>query len=66
MDSIFGGEHNLRFVRDMGRHAQLSTAYERLDVDAVNAALRNYLQPDRIMEAIAGSFASDDAGARAD
>jgi zinc protease len=57
--------NNLRFGRDMSRYAQLGAAYERLDADAVNAALRKYLRPERMVEATAGSFPPDDAGARA-
>ena len=47
---------NLRFGRDMRHYARFTEAYEKLDADAVNAALRKYLQLDRLVEVTAGSF----------
>jgi zinc protease len=49
--------NNLRWGRDMPRYAKLTEAYDRLDADTVNAALRKYLDVGRLVEVAAGSFA---------
>jgi zinc protease len=47
---------NLRHGRDMAHYARFTQAYETLDADAVNAALKKYLRPERMVEVTAGSF----------
>lgn len=49
--------NNLRWDRDMTRYARLTEAYSKLDTDTVNAALRKYLDVNRLVEVAAGSFA---------
>ena len=49
--------NNLRWARDMGRFTYFKEAYEKLDADAVNAALRQYLDVNRMVEVVAGTFA---------
>ena len=48
--------NNLRWGRDMGRFTYFKEAYEKLDADAVNGALRKYLDVDRLVEVAAGTF----------
>ena len=48
--------NNLRWERDMTRYTAFTQAYEKLDTDAVNAALRKYLRLDQLVEVTAGSF----------
>lgn len=48
--------NNLRYGRDMGRFTYFKEAYEKLDADAVNAALRKYLDVNRMVEVAAGTF----------
>ena len=48
--------NNLRWGRDMGRFTYFKEAYEKLDADAVNGALRKYLDADRLVEVAAGTF----------
>ncbi|OUL99190.1 hypothetical protein [Variovorax sp. JS1663] len=49
---------NLRHGRDMAHYARFTQAYETLDADAVNAALKKYLRPERQLPVRAwGSFA---------
>ena len=47
---------NLRNGYDMGRYERLNAAYEKVDADAANAALRQYLQVGRMVEITAGTF----------
>ena len=49
--------NNLRWARDMGRFTYFKEAYEKLDADAVNAALRQHLDVNRMVEVVAGTFA---------
>ncbi len=49
--------NNLRWGRDMARFTYFKEAYEQVDADAVNAALRKYLDADRMVEVAAGTFA---------
>ena len=49
--------NNLRWGRDMERYDRLTRAYATLDADAVNAALKKYLDLDKLVEVFAGSFA---------
>ncbi|MEJ8846935.1 M16 family metallopeptidase [Variovorax rhizosphaerae] len=46
----------LRHGHGMQRHAAFDEAYRKLDANAVNAALRKYLRPDRMVEIMAGTF----------
>ena len=48
--------NNLRWGRDMARYDRLTKAYETLDADAINAALKKYLDLDKLVEVFAGSF----------
>ena len=48
--------NNLRWGRDMGRFTYFKEAYEKLDADAVNDALRKYLDVDRLVEVTVGTF----------
>jgi zinc protease len=54
---------NLRFGRDMTRYAQLNAAYDKLDAEAVNTALKKYLRVERMVEVTAGTFPRDLEGA---
>jgi zinc protease len=47
---------NLRWGRDMARYARHTEAYDKLDTDAVNAALKKYLQLGLLTEVAAGTF----------
>ncbi|MGH8803815.1 MAG: M16 family metallopeptidase [Polaromonas sp.] len=49
--------NNLRWGHDMARYARFTQAYATLDADAVNAALRKYLDVSQLVEVSAGSFA---------
>ncbi len=49
--------NNLRYGRDMSRYTYFKEAYEKLDADAVNAALRKHLDVSRMVEVAAGTFA---------
>jgi hypothetical protein len=40
----------------MQRRMRLDVAYTKVDADAVNAALKKYLLPQRLVEITAGSF----------
>ncbi|VTU28394.1 M16 family metallopeptidase [Variovorax sp. PBL-E5] len=55
--------NNLRYGRDMTRYAQLNAAYDKLDADTVNAALRKYLRVERMVEITAGTFPREREGA---
>jgi zinc protease len=48
--------NNLRRNRDMSRFTYFKEAYEKLDADSVNAALRKYLDVSRLVEVAAGTF----------
>jgi len=47
---------NVRHGHDMQHYARFTEAYEKLDADAVNAAMRKYLRPERLVEVTSGSF----------
>jgi zinc protease len=47
---------NLRWGRDMLHYARRSEAFDKLDAEAVNAALRRYLDVTRMVESTAGTF----------
>ena len=49
--------NNLRWARSMERYGRTTEAYAQVDAEAVNAALRRYLDPQRLVEVTAGSFA---------
>ncbi len=49
--------NNLRYDRDMSRFTYFKEAYEKLDAEAVNAALRKHLDVNRMVEVAAGTFA---------
>jgi zinc protease len=49
--------NNLRYGRDMSRYTYFKQAYEKLDAEAVNAALRKHLDLSRMVEVAAGTFA---------
>ena len=48
--------NNLRWGRDMATYARFTEAYSKLDADAVNGALRKYLDVNQMVEVTAGSF----------
>jgi zinc protease len=47
---------NLRYNRPLDYASHFDKAYEALDTTAINAALKKYLDPDRLWEVVAGSF----------
>jgi len=47
---------NLRWNRDMAWYGHLTEAYEKLDTQAVNAALAKYLDLGQLTEVAAGTF----------
>lgn len=47
---------NLRWGRDMLHYARRSEAFDKLDADTVNAALRRHLDVTRMVESTAGTF----------
>ena len=47
---------NLRYDRPLDSYAQLGASFAALDTTAVNAALKKYLNPDAMVEVLAGSF----------
>jgi len=55
--------NNLFYGRDMARYAKFTAAYDKLDADAVNAALKKYLLVDRMVEVTAGTFPVPAGGA---
>ena len=56
-ENVFRHHNNLRWGRDMTRYARLTAAYEAVSTEAVNAALKKYLDLDKLVEVVAGSFA---------
>ncbi|MGE4243026.1 M16 family metallopeptidase [Ramlibacter sp.] len=48
--------NNLRYGRDMNWYAKRSEEFEKLDAQAVNAALAKYLDVSRLTEVAAGTF----------
>ncbi|MEH3087092.1 MAG: insulinase family protein [Xylophilus ampelinus] len=52
--------NDLRHGHGMERYAKLDAAFQGLDAEAVNAALRRYLRTERMVEVTAGSFATRD------
>ena len=47
---------NLRYDRAFDSYGAQTGLYEKLDTSAVNAALKKYLNPDQLVEVMAGSF----------
>jgi predicted Zn-dependent peptidase len=47
---------NLRYDRAFDSYAAQTSLYEKLDTSAVNAALKKYLNPEQLVEVMAGSF----------
>ena len=49
--------HNLlRYDRALDSYGAQTGLYEKLDTSAVNAALKKYLNPEQLVEVMAGSF----------
>ena len=55
-NAIGGIAMNLRYDRPLDYATRFDKAYEALDSAAINAALKKYLNPDRLWEVVAGSF----------
>lgn len=49
-------QNNARYGRDMKRYQRFTQAYERLTAEQVNAALRQYVKPDKLVDVSVGSF----------
>ena len=47
---------NLRYDRAFDSYGVQTSLYEKLDTPAVNAALKKYLNPDQLVEVMAGTF----------
>lgn len=57
---------NLRLDRTMEFYSQQTEAIRRLDAEAVNAAMRKYIDPAALLEVAAGSFAAPSSVPEAD
>ncbi len=55
-NSVGGIANNLRYGKSLDYATRFDKAYEALDAAAINAALKKYLDPDRLWDVVAGTF----------